>query len=121
MKINKQAILNDKHLQEVAADLIAYSLNDIDSYADLTETERKIISAEDFEKMTSKTTKIYVVHMDAYTDKEFNELTDEEIEQMYEKDSMCIDCYNNMEELAADWNADEIFNPRSSYMRIINS
>ena len=64
---------------------------------------------------------IYIVHIDAWEgDKPFNEITDEEIEQMYDKDTMFIDCYNSIEELAASWNGDECFYPNMSYMRVIN-
>lgn len=53
MEVNIQSIKNDKHLCEVAAKLVAYSFKDIDGYNELTQEERKIVSAEDFEKMTS--------------------------------------------------------------------
>ena len=53
MEVNIQAIKDDKHLCEVAAKLVAYSFKDIDGYSELTKEERSIVSAEDFEKMTS--------------------------------------------------------------------
>lgn len=65
---------------------------------------------------------IYVVHIDAWEgDKSFYDLTDEEIEDMYNDDPMYIDCYNSIEELAAAWNSDECFYPNMSYMRVINN
>lgn len=65
--------------------------------------------------------KIYIVHIDAWEgDKPFHELTNEEIEKMYEEDTTFISCYHSIEELTANWNSDEIFYPSSSYMRVIN-
>ena len=65
--------------------------------------------------------KIYIVHIDAWDDeRRFNEVTNEEIEKMYEDDTTYISRYNSIEELAADWNSDEIFYPNMSYMRVIN-
>lgn len=65
--------------------------------------------------------KIYIVHMDALPeDKEFGELTNEEIEELYNNDSDNVDCYESLEELAANWNTEEIFYPDMSYMRVVN-
>lgn len=65
--------------------------------------------------------KIYIVHIDGIpSDKHFNDLTDEEIEEMYAESTDWIDCYYSVEELAADWNTEEIFYPNMSYMRVIN-
>lgn len=64
--------------------------------------------------------KIYIVHIDAYGDKDFSEVTNEEIKDLYEAGSCYVDCYESVEELAANWNTDEIFYPNVSYMRVIN-
>ena len=64
--------------------------------------------------------KIYIVHIDAYDERSFHLIPDEEIEKMYEEDSTYISCYHSIEELAANWNSDEIFSPSFSYMRVIN-
>ena len=64
--------------------------------------------------------KIYIVHIDAWDGKDFYELTNEEIEQMYEEDSTYIDCFDSVEELAAYWNTDELLYPNMSYMKIVN-
>lgn len=65
--------------------------------------------------------KIYIVHIDAWEgDKHFHELTNEEIEKMYEEDTTFISCYDSIEELADNWNSDECFSPSFSYMRIID-
>ena len=64
---------------------------------------------------------IYIVHVDAFdSEKTFRDLTNEEIEKMYDEGSEFIDCYNSIDELAAAWNCDEIFYPNMSYMRVIN-
>ncbi len=69
-----------------------------------------------------KDMKIYIVCIDAWDDeRQFHEIPNEEIEKMYEKgDSLMVDRYDTIEELAAYWNSDEIFYPSSSYMRVIN-
>lgn len=66
--------------------------------------------------------KIYIINenAEALEEKYFNDLTNEEIEEMYEAGSDWVDCYESVEELAANWNSDEIFYPSSSYMRVIN-
>lgn len=67
--------------------------------------------------------KIYIVHTDGIpSDKEFHELTDKEIEEMYESGDYTdyIDYYESVEELAANWNTEELFYPNMSYMRVIN-
>ena len=65
--------------------------------------------------------KIYIVHENAVPDdKYFNDLTDEEIEKMYEEDCDWVDRYDDMLHLEACWNNDEILYPCSSYMRVIN-
>lgn len=66
--------------------------------------------------------KIYIVCIDAWDDERlFHEIPNEEIEKMYEKgDLLMVDRYDTIEELAAYWNSDEIFNPSCSYMRVIN-
>lgn len=66
--------------------------------------------------------KIYIVHIDAWEDERpFNEVTNEEIEKMYQEDDMYISCYHSIEELADSWNGDSCFYPYSSYMRVINN
>ena len=64
--------------------------------------------------------KIYIVHIDAYDERSFHLIPDEEIKKMYEEDSTYISCYHSIEELAANWNSDEIFSPSFSYMRVTN-
>lgn len=65
--------------------------------------------------------KIYIVHIDALDGKRpFNEITNEEIEKMYYKGTMLIDCYNSIEEFSEYWNNAECFDPDVSYMRVIN-
>ena len=64
--------------------------------------------------------KIYIVHIDAYDERSFHRIPDEEIKKMYEEDSTYISCYHSIEELAANWNSDEIFSPSFSYMRVTN-
>ena len=66
--------------------------------------------------------KIYIINENAKALKEkcFNELTNEEIEKMHETDRYCVDCYESVEDLAANWNSDNIFYPWASYMRVIN-
>lgn len=65
--------------------------------------------------------KIYIVHENAIPeDVYFNDLTDEEIEKMYAENSDWVDCYDSVKELEANWNADEVFYPSMSYMRVIN-
>lgn len=72
-------------------------------------------------KTNSKKEFIYVVSCDApiLEEKEFNKITDEEIEEMYDAGSDYVDQYDDIHELAANWNTDEIFYPSNSYMRII--
>lgn len=72
-------------------------------------------------KTVLKEQHIYIVNCDAelLEEKEFNELTDEEIKEMYDAGSDYVDRYDNLHELAANWNSDEIFYPSNSYMRII--
>ena len=66
--------------------------------------------------------KIYIIHEDAEAleNKSFCELTNEEIEDMYDAGSQWVDCYESVEELAAAWNFDNVSTPLSSYMKIIN-
>ena len=64
-------------------------------------------------------TKIYIVHMDALDGKDFDDISNDELKAMYDKDNMYIDCYDSLQELADAWNADEIFYPNMTYMRIV--
>ena len=65
--------------------------------------------------------KIYIVHVDAWEDnRDFHELTNKEIEEMYDAGSDLVDQYDTIEELSANWNSDEIFYPNMSYMRVVN-
>lgn len=66
--------------------------------------------------------RIYIISDDAeiLEEKSFNEITNDEIVDMYDAGSDSVDCYESVEELAAYWNSDEIFYPSSSYMRVIN-
>lgn len=64
---------------------------------------------------------IYLIHINAWDgETSFYDLTDEEIKEMYEKDKFYITRYESIEQLAADWNDDDIFYPNMSYMRVIN-
>lgn len=67
--------------------------------------------------------KIYIVHVDLLDDieKQFGELTDQEVIDLCEKDEDRENhrVYCSMEEFAADWNNDEMFYPSHSYMRVI--
>ena len=71
--------------------------------------------------MAEKKEFIYVISCDApiMDEKDFNEITDEEIKEMYDAGSDYVDRYDDIHELAANWNTDEIFYPSNSYMRII--
>ena len=65
--------------------------------------------------------KIYIVHEDALKgSKNFREFTDEEIVKLAESDPLLIDVYDNVENMATDWNNDNVFYPGFSYMRVIN-
>lgn len=65
--------------------------------------------------------KIYIVHTDALDGKKpFHKLTDEEIEKMWEEDDTYISKYESLNDLAHDWNGEDIFYPNMSYMRVIN-
>ena len=69
-----------------------------------------------------KVKRIYIVHTDALSeddDRRFEDIPDEEIIDMYDATNPYIDCYESIEELAANWNNDEIFYPPESYMRVI--
>lgn len=61
--------------------------------------------------------KIYIIHEDAFDEKCFYDLTDEEIMNL---DSMYVDVYPNLESLEGAWNCDEILYPSNSYMRVID-
>lgn len=65
--------------------------------------------------------KILIVHTDLLPDdKHFNELTNDEVLQLCKQDNFLSDIYESVEELAANWNTDEIFSPLNTYMRVIN-
>ena len=68
--------------------------------------------------------KIYIVHTDMLEDngKHFDQLTDQEVIDLCEKDEDMVnhDVYESIEELSANWNTEEIFYPNMSYMRVIN-
>lgn len=64
--------------------------------------------------------KIYVVNCRAWDDeRSFNEIPDKEIEEMYEAGNDDVDMYESAEELAYNWNNEEVFYPSNSYMRVI--
>lgn len=65
---------------------------------------------------------IYIVHLDLIPEgKYFHELTDAEIEQMFETDdTFMIDKYESVDELSAAFNSDEIMYPNNAYMRVVN-
>ena len=68
--------------------------------------------------------KIYVVHEDLLYDtgKRFCEMTDEEVVKLCEQDTdrEHHDVYDRVEDISANWNAEEFFYPSSSYMRVID-
>lgn len=68
--------------------------------------------------------KIYICHTNLLgeIDKHFNDLTNEEVIAMCNADEEMDyhDEYDNIEELSAYWNSDEILYPSDSYMRVIN-
>lgn len=67
--------------------------------------------------------KIYIIHIDLLQDidKQFRELTDQEVIDLCakDKDGEYHDVYESVEELSAYWNTEEVFYPTSSYMRVI--
>lgn len=64
---------------------------------------------------------IYLIHINAWDgETSFYDLTGEEIKEMYEKDKFYITRYESIEQLAVDWNDEDIFYPNMSYMRVIN-
>jgi hypothetical protein len=70
---------------------------------------------------------IYIVHQNAIPDgKIFEDMKDEEIIALFveeRKERKCclfINKYDGIEELASEWNCDEIFYPSDSYMRVID-
>lgn len=67
--------------------------------------------------------KIVIIHTDLLPDdKYFGDITNEELLQLCEKDTdwELHSEYESIEELSANWNSDELFNPSYSYMRIIH-
>ena len=67
--------------------------------------------------------KIYVISIELLenVDKSFSEMTDEEVVALCKKDTGMKDhdVYNSVQELAANWNSEEIYYPCHSYMRVI--
>ena len=63
--------------------------------------------------------KIYIIN-DNVLDKSFEEMTDEEIKDMYDAGSPYVSCYESVESLARAWNADALCYPDFSWMRVIN-
>ena len=65
--------------------------------------------------------KIIIVHIDLLPeDKYFADITDEELLQLCEQDDFLCSVYESVEELSANWNSDELFDPSFSFMRIIH-
>ena len=66
--------------------------------------------------------KIYIINdsAPALEDKSFEEMTDDEIKDMYDAGSPYVSCYESVESLARDWNADALCYPDFSWMRVIN-
>ena len=66
---------------------------------------------------------IYVLSIDLLenTDKLFSEMSDEEVVALCKKDTGMKDhdVYNSVQELAANWNTEEIYYPSHSYIRVI--
>lgn len=65
---------------------------------------------------------IYVVHSSLIPDgKYFNEMTNEEIVELYEKEENYpfMDRYDSIEEFGAYFNDDSIMHPSEAYMRVI--
>lgn len=67
--------------------------------------------------------RIYILDSDAdiLDEKEFNEISDKEILDMYDAGSDYVDCFEDLHDLASAWNAEEIFYPTRSYARVIRS
>jgi len=67
--------------------------------------------------------KIYVISIDLLenADKSFSEMTDEEVVALCAKDMGMKDhdVYDSAEELAVNWNSEDIYYPSHSYMRVI--
>lgn len=65
---------------------------------------------------------IYIVNSDIFNenDKPFEEMTNEEIIALSERDPLLVDIYDDIEHLADAWNCDDMFYPSNSYMRVIN-
>ena len=67
--------------------------------------------------------KIIIVHFDLLPeDKNFEDITDEELLQLCEQDTEweLHSEYDSVEELSAYWNDDELFSTSYSFMRIIH-
>lgn len=64
--------------------------------------------------------KIYVVHTDLLEDgTNFDNLTDEQVEELYCKDDLLVNLFNSWDEFVANWNQGTIFDPDFSYIRVI--
>jgi hypothetical protein len=64
--------------------------------------------------------KIYIVEVDALNGKLMTDVTNEELETMYNDGNEYVTRYDSATELAAYWNNDELVNPCNSYMRVVD-
>lgn len=64
--------------------------------------------------------KIYIVEVDALNGKLMTDVTNEELETMYNEGNEYVTRYDSATELAAYWNNDELVNPGNSYMRVVD-
>lgn len=68
-----------------------------------------------------ETMKIYIVHIDAIdlSRRHFSEVSDDEIEELYQESNGLIECYHSIHELCKGWNDGELYASDYSFMRII--
>lgn len=64
--------------------------------------------------------KIYIVEVDALNGKLMTDVTNEELETMYNEGNEYVTRYDSATELAAYWNNDELVNHYGSYMRVVD-
>jgi len=66
--------------------------------------------------------KVYIVyaHAEILDKRNFEDLTNEEIKKLVETDPYDVQVYNSLESFQFDWNADNLYYPSESYIRIID-
>lgn len=64
---------------------------------------------------------IYIVNCDIFNevDKDFFDMSDDEIVALSKRYPLLVDIYESVEHLSSAWNNDDIFYPSNSYMRVI--